>query len=161
MRPTFPLSVVMERITTHNRWQSETWQLAGLLPPMEGDAAQVLIDREGLKQVRHPGLAIELFKDEGEGYYLNLVSPAPCVFVAWRLDEASGEAIPKFVTVSYNEAARWMDAQEKVESVPMPDDVEAALRAWVEANYQPPQKKQRIRPNSFQSREGRYKGDLK
>jgi Protein of unknown function (DUF3305) len=64
------------------------------------------------------------------------------------------------VTLSYNEAARWMDAQEKVERVPMPAALHETLSAWVEANYKPPEKKQRIRPKSFESKEGRYKGRM-
>jgi hypothetical protein len=160
MRPTFPLSIVMERIAVESRWQREKWQLAGVLPAFDAPAPVVWVDRTGLKQVRHPGFAVELFKDEAEGYFLNVVAPEPRVFVLWRMDEATNEAAPKFVTVSYNEAARWMDAQETVESVAMPPDLLDAIRAWVEANYQPPEKKQRIRPKSFESREGRYKGGL-
>ena len=64
------------------------------------------------------------------------------------------------VTLSYDEAARWMDAQEKVESVAMPPDIHAALSEWVQENYQPPQKKQRIRPKSFESKDGRYKSGM-
>jgi hypothetical protein len=64
------------------------------------------------------------------------------------------------VTLSYNEAARWMDAQEKVESVPMPENIFSELVEWVETNYRPPEKKPRIRPKSFESKDGRYKGRL-
>jgi hypothetical protein len=160
MRTKFDLSVVMEKIATGNRWQSEKWQLAGVLPPMEGDTPLVLIRREGLTQVRHPGFAVELYPDEAEGYFLNVVAPDPRVFVAWRLDEAGLEARPHLVTLSYNEAARWMDAQETVESVAIPPDMLAILREWVQAHYKPPEKKQRVRPKSFESKEGRYKGGL-
>lgn len=158
-RPTFPLSVVMERIATENRWQSEKWQLAGVLPPMD-EVRSVLVDRPGLLQVRHGGLAAELFKDEAEGYYLNVVSPDPRLFVAWRMDESAVEAVPHRVTLSYNEAARWMDAQETVESVTLPPDILSDLSQWVQANYTPPEKKQRVRPQSFESKEGRYRGGM-
>lgn len=159
-RPAFPLSIVMERIATENRWQSEKWQLAGVLPG-EAEPRTVLVDRPGLLQIRHGGFAAELFKDEAEGYYLNVVAPEPRVFVAWRLDEEANEARPHLVTLSYNEAARWMDAQESVESVPVPPDLLAALAEWVQANYTPPEKKQRVRPKSFESKEGRYRGGMK
>jgi uncharacterized protein YceH (UPF0502 family) len=49
-----------------------------------------------------------------------------------------------------------MDAQEKVDHVPMPEPIMAALDQWVQQNYEPPKKKQRIRPKSFESKEGRY-----
>lgn len=160
-KKSFKVSVVMERIATGNRWQSEKWQLAGVLPgDDQASAPRTLVDRDGLLQRLHPGFSMTIFPDEAEGYFLNVTAPEPRVFVMWRMNEDETEAIPHTVTLSYNEAARLMDAQEKVESVAMPDDVFAELVEWVEANYKPPEKKQRIRPKSFESKEGRYKGGL-
>ena len=45
----------------------------------------------------------------------------------------------------------------KVEGIAMPADILSALSAWVAENYEPPVKKQRIRPKSFESKDGRYK----
>ena len=155
------ISVVMERIAINNRWQSEKWQLAGVLPD-DGSATEprILMEREGLLHKLYPGFVLTVFADEGEGYYLNVTAPAPKVFVTWRVDEDGVSIYPHLVTLSYNEAARWMDAQENVESVAMPPDIQAALSAWVQENYQPPQKKQRIRPKSFESKDGRYKSGM-
>ena len=158
---TFAISVVMERIAINNRWQSEKWQLAGVLPD-DGSVTEprILMEREGLLHKLYPGFELTVFRDEGEGYYLNVTAPAPKVFVTWRVDEDGVSIYPHLVTLSYNEAARWMDAQENVESVAMPPDIQAALSAWVQENYQPPQKKQRIRPKSFESKDGRYKSGM-
>ena len=151
----------MEKIAIDNRWQREKWQLAGVLPDDQSQSEpRVLIEREGLLQKIHPGFSLVIFNDEGEGYYLNITSPEPRVFVTWRMNENDTEAIPHLLTLSYNEAARWMDAQEKVDSVPIPEDIFSELVAWVEANYQPPMKKERIRPKSFESKDGHYKGGL-
>ena len=157
----FAISVVMERIAINNRWPSEKWQLAGVLPD-DGSATEprILMEREGLLHKLYPGFVLTVFADEGEGYYLNVTAPAPKVFVTWRVDEDGVSIYPHLVTLSYNEAARWMDAQENVESVAMPPDIQAALSAWVQENYQPPQKKQRIRPKSFESKDGRYKSGM-
>ena len=58
--------------------------------------------------------------------------------------------MPRYVTVSYDEASRWLDGGAQVDPVPMP----AAMRAWlvefVEQNYRP-QPKKRLRPQSFLS----------
>ena len=160
-KPSFPVCVVMEKIAIDNRWQREKWQLAGVLPDDRSqNAPRVLIEREGLLQIIHPGFSLVIFNDEGEGYYLNITSPEPRVFVTWRMNESDTEAIPHLLTLSYNEAARWMDAQEKVDSVPIPEDIYSELVAWVEANYQPPMKKERIRPKSFESKDGHFKGGL-
>ncbi len=157
----FLIAVVMERIAIDNRWQSEKWQLAGVLPDDARDgAARTLIDRDGLLQKIHPGFSTSIFADEAEGYYLNITSPEPRAFVMWRMNEDETEGLPHSVTLSYNEAARWMDAQEKVDSAPMPENIFSELVEWVEANYRPPEKKQRIRPKSFESKDGRYKGKL-
>ena len=151
----------MERIAINNRWLSEKWQLAGVLPD-DGSTTEprVLMEREGLLHKLYPGFVLQVFRDEAEGYYLNVTGPAPKVFVTWRTDENGVEIYPHLVTLSYNEAARWMDAQEKVESVAMPRDIHAALSDWVQQNYQPPMKKQRIRPKSFESKDGRYKSGM-
>ena len=160
-KKSFPISVVMERVATFNRWQSEKWQLAGVLPDdRSATGPRILIEREGLLQRRHPGYLLVLHADEGEGYYLNITSPEPRVFVTWRMTDDESDAVPHLVTLSYNEAARWMDAQEKVDSVAIPEDIYAELVEWVQANYQPPEKKQRIRPKSFESKDGRYKGGM-
>jgi hypothetical protein len=162
----FLISVVMERIAVNSRWQSEKWQLAGVLPD-DGSSTEprILMEREGLLHKLYPGFVLTVFVDEGEGYYLNITAPEPKIFVTWRVDERDGadkDAIyPHIVTLSYNEAARLMDAQEKVESVAMPADMLAALSDWVSENYQPPVKKQRIRPASFESKDGRYKGGMR
>jgi len=41
----------------------------------------------------------------------------PRVFVMWRMEQE--RAVPQFVTVSYDEASRWMDGGEQVDSVAM------------------------------------------
>lgn len=160
----FPVSVVMERVAVQNRWVSERWQLAGVLPePPDVDTAsgpKILVDRTGLKQVLFSGFSAVVYPDEAEGYFLNVTSTEPRIFVMWRLSEDEIEATPHSVTLSYNEAGRWMDAQEKVDSVDIPDNIFSALVAWVQENYRPPEKKERIRPRSFESREGRYKAKL-
>ena len=53
-----------------------------------------------------------------------------------------------------------MDAQEKVERVAMPAEMLLALSDWVQQNYEPPVKKQRQRPKSFESKDGRYDANL-
>jgi hypothetical protein len=97
----------------------------------------------------YPGFTVELFKDEGEGYYLNLTSGAPVWFVMWRCDpDDPSLAWPETVSVSYNEAGRWLDAQERVDNVPLPGEVLAWLQAFADEHYRPEAKK-RKRPASF------------
>jgi hypothetical protein len=95
----------------------------------------------------HPGFSIELFRDEAEGYYLNISAEQAFAFVVWRSED--GIPAPASVTLSYNEAARMMDAQEQVDGVPLPPELHDWLAGYVVQHYKPEPKK-RSRAPSFQ-----------
>jgi hypothetical protein len=147
--PNLAVAVVMERTRLDNRWQAEKWEPIGVLPDTQedGSAPRLLRDDALRAQWLHPGFTLELFHDESEGYYLNLASPQPYVFVNWL--EESGAGVPKLVTVSYNEAARMMDGGARVDGVPMPTEWVPWLEEYVKKHYVPEPKKKRIRPPSF------------
>jgi hypothetical protein len=150
-RPAVDVAVVMQRETAPNPW--EAWRHA----PVEvvahedafGSTPRVLRDDGRVLRTLHPGFRVELFKDECEGYHLNLSSGAPVWFVMWRSDdEEPSRAWPETVSLSYNEAGRWLDAQERVDNLPLPADVRDWLQAFTDAHYRPETKK-RSRAASF------------
>jgi hypothetical protein len=145
--PVFPMAVIMERRALVNRWQTHSWQAIGIIPD-PGDAAvpRMLLQDSARTQWLHGGFELKLYRDEAENYYLNLSAAHPCVFVIRRVEEDM--AVPKFVTVSYGEAARFMDASEEVDSVPMPRDMCDWLGEFVSQHYEP-EPKRRSRPPSF------------
>jgi hypothetical protein len=147
--PVLAVAVVMERTPLANRWRSEKWEPIGVVPDTNepGAAPRVLMDNSSRAQWLHPGFKLELFHDEAEGYYLNLHSPRPYVFVNWLEDAGAG--VPRSITVSYNEAARQMDGGAQVDGVPIPPEWISWLAEYVEKHYKPEPKKQRIRPPSF------------
>ena len=147
-KPTFPLAVVMQRRPAKSQWAETVWEPWGVLVGHPEGAARLLLERDGLAQWVHPGFALELHRDEAEGYYLNVSTTTPRVFVLWRMEGDQG--LPLQVTASYNEASRWMDAGHSVDSVAMPADVFAWVGDYVEKNYRPEPKK-RIKPRSFRS----------
>jgi hypothetical protein len=151
-RPTRKISVVLQREAVESRWESHRWQLHGVVPDVGGEARTIHEDRATLHRL-FPGLDITLFRDEAEGYYLNVDSEVPSVFVALRTDEATGEPYAFQATLSYNEAARWMDGGEKVERAPAWPELIAWMGQWVEDNYRPDVKKRR-KPRSFEGKEG-------
>ena len=145
--PVFCIAVIIERRALNNRWQNEKWEAIGVIPdPGDAAAPRLLLQDERGAQWLHGGFRLELFRDEAENYYLNLSTPQPVVFVVRRMD--GDMAVPKFVTVSYGEAARFMDSDEQVDSVPMPRDMCDWLGEFVNNNYKPEPKK-RSRPPSF------------
>jgi hypothetical protein len=151
--PSLRVAVQLERQRQPNRW--EDWRFVLREVTLDagqfGDEPRVLRDDGQVCQTLYPGFEVALFHDEGEGYYLNLSSGAPVWFVMWRVDdEDPSKAWPERVTLSYHEAGRLLDAQEKVDNLPLPPEAIEWLQAWTDANYRP-EVKQRRRPASFKA----------
>jgi hypothetical protein len=146
-KPSFPISVVMQRRALESRWADHVWEPIGVLARRseEGEPRK-LVEEGGLQQWLHPGFLLVLHRDECEGYYLNVSAPAPRVFILWRAEE--GNAVPLEVTVSSEEGGRWLDGGHSVDGVPMPPEIFAWVGDYVERNYRP-QPKKRIKPRSF------------
>ena len=153
-RPTQKIAILLEREAVESRWETHRWEVLGVVPDVGGEARTILDTPQSLRRL-FPGFEVTLFRDEAEGYYLNVSSDAPSVFVSVRLDEA-GDMYPFLATLSYNEAARWMDGGEKVERTVVWPELAAWMGQWVEDNYRPEPKK-RQRPKSFEGKEGRLR----
>ena len=152
-RPTCPVAVVIERQRQPNAWEAWRFRIAEVVIDEGGfgDAPRLLRDDGRTASTLYPGLSVTLHRDESEGYYLNLTSGAPVWFVMWRIDdEDPSRAWPELVTLSYNEAGRLLDAQERVDNLPLPDELCAWLQAFVDEHYRP-EPKQRRRPQSFKA----------
>jgi len=159
----FSVDVLMERVPLDNRWASEKWQPSAVIPNGAGRTTPGPPERiaEGSAGTtwRFPGLAIELHPSEAEGFFLNLTSDTPVVFVMWRLGDSVAEPVarPLIVTLSYNEAGRFMDGGERVDPVPMPEPVRAFLAAYVAEHYKPEPKRKVKRNDPF--RDGAFVRD--
>ena len=147
------VAVLIEEQREPNAWEAWRFRIEDVVldEGQYGTASRVLRD-DGRNLLRlHPGLAVALHRDEAEGYYLNLSSGAPVWFVMWRADDADpSRAWPELVTLSYDVAGRLLDAQERVDNVPLRGAPLAWLQAYTEANYKPEPKK-RSRPPSFRA----------
>lgn len=145
------VAVVMQRTPLANRWQPCQWKPAeltidALLPD---GIARCVRDDPGDTRWLFSGFDIRLFSDEAEGYFLNIDSPAPCWFVMWRIEDINGAeiAVPKQITLSYNEAARLMDGGEQVDTLPATSEVIAHLAEFVQQHYRPEPKRKRRKPS--------------
>lgn len=148
-KPSRRVAVVMQRRPIVNRWQSEVWEPLAVVDGYEQEGEpRLLVEDAGAQQWLHSGFSIVLHRDEAEGYYLNASSGSPRVFVLWRMDEEANRALPLDVTVSYNEAGRWLDGGHFVDGVDMSPDMFVWMGEYVEANYRPEPKK-RKKPQSF------------
>ncbi|HYH43439.1 MAG TPA: DUF3305 domain-containing protein [Burkholderiales bacterium] len=152
----YALAVVMQRTVLDNRWASEQWEAKGVVRDQAeaGSAPRVIVERDDMSQMLFPGYRLQLSRDEAEGYYLNLTSPEPKVFVLWRDEE--GVARPDRITVSYGEGTRWADSGEQVDGVPIPSELLPWMAAFVDANFRPePPKKKRYASSKDRGRMGR------
>lgn len=147
------IAVVMQRRPLNNRWQPFQWRLLDVLEdvlPQQMPLRRLLDDPDDLRLLFN-AFEVRLYRDEAEGYFLNISSPQPCWFVMWRLEdseEADAQiAVPKTVTLSYNEAARLMDGGEQVESVPASPAITEAMAAFVRDHYKPEPKKKTRKPS--------------
>ena len=150
-RPAVQVAVVMEHEAQPNRWEEWQHRVAEVVLQESVFGGEPRLLREDGKLARwlYPGFELQLFADEAEGYYLNLTSESPVWFVMWRVDEDDpSRALPEAVSLSYNEAGRWLDAQEHVDNVPLDAELCAWLQAFTDEHYRP-EPKQRKRPASF------------
>jgi len=145
-KPSFAIAVVMQRRPVKSRWADSMWEPHGVLAD-PGGAARLLREADGVTQWLYPGFKLVLHKDELEGYYMNVSAPEPRVFILWRME--GDNALPVEVTVSSDEAARWLDGGHSVDGVAIPPAVFAWVGEYVENNYRP-QPQKRIKPRSFQ-----------
>ena len=149
----FPVAVVMDCVPVGGRWACEQWRPSAVVPlAVDPPDAGIQTDEiAGTTQWRFSPLWIELHRSEGEGYWLNLTSPAPKAFVMWRAgDEGVRPAVrPHAVTVSYNEAARMLDAGEQVDGVALAPELHAWMKPFVDANYTPQPRRKTRRNDPF------------
>jgi hypothetical protein len=152
----YALAVIMQRTVLANRWATEQWEAKGVVRDTgeAGAAPRVIVECENLMQMLFTGHRLRLSRDEAEGYYLNLTSPEPKVFILWRPEE--GLARPERLTVSYGEGTRWADSGEQVDGVAIPEDLLPWMAQFVEAHYRPePPKKKRYASSRDEGRMGR------
>ena len=152
----YALAIIMQRTVLANRWGTEQWEARGVVrePADAGNAPRVIVETGRMTQMLFPGYRLTLARDEAEGYYLNLTSPEPKVFVLWR--DRDGTATPERLTVSYGEGTRWADSGEQVDGVAIPQDLLPWMARFVEAHYRPePPKKKRYASSRDEGRMGR------
>ena len=130
------IGVIMQRRSLENRWASEAWSAVGVVPQSGVDTGVHMLAASAERDTYLvPGLRLELFPDEDEGYFENAMAPDPKVFIKWRMHD--GRAIPVMASVSYAEGTRMFDCGEAADGVPMPGDIHAWLLAYLQAHYQP------------------------
>lgn len=136
-----PVAAVLVRRPSRSQWASESWSVAGVVA---GEVAATLdttpraIHSDG-EETRYlcGGLTLQLHRDEGASYHHNLTTEAPSVFVICRESDHSSAPQPFLTTVSYDEAAAYLEGGDEVYPVPMPPEVYRWVESYVLAHYVP------------------------
>lgn len=148
-RISVPVAVVLERrIDPERKWGYPVWRVHGILTgegitALGGDSV-VEVDGNTSRFI-HTGFTLDLYKDGGEGYWYNLLSDKPHLFVVCEGEYGAREIRPMLVTANQDEASGHMEADDMVLSAPMPEEITELLERYVISHYQPQIKRKRKR----------------
>ena len=142
-----PVAVLMQRRTLDHRWVDTAWSAAAVISNPAGHTTQQTLEHtDKIHLYLVPGLTLELHRDENDGYFENWIAPEPKVFVMWRMQHEL--AMPITASVSYGEGTRMLDSGESGDGVPMAPDIYQWLTDYLQAHYQPPERKRMKRSQS-------------
>lgn len=152
-RFTIAVAVVIARsVNPASKWGYPAWQLSAILAGAElrnGNPVQKLKihDDGAVQRFFHGGLQLNLYKDGSEGYWYNLLSEQPFLFVVCEGEQGACEIAPMYVTANQDEAIGHLESEDIVLSAPMPVEIRELLERYVVNHYQPAQHKKRKRKN--------------
>lgn len=148
-RLSLPVAVVLERfIDPAKKWSYPEWRVHGILtgadiPAVDGPR-HVEVDPHTRHSI-HTGYTLDLFKDGSEGYWYNLLSERPYLFVVCEGDYSARDIRPMIVTANQDEANGHLESDDVVLSATMPGEIVALLERYVIAHYQPEIRRKRKR----------------
>lgn len=134
---TMPLGIVVERRRGVTAWAEWSWRPVSVIPgagPVD-PPGRVLMEGEGWTHSHAVTLTLELFRTDTEGYRLNLSQDPPRLWVVMRPGADGEELVPAIVTASAHEGEGYQVGSDVVETVPMPAEVIALVRDFVEQHH--------------------------
>ena len=133
-----PVSVVMEKRPSNHAWVDFSFDAVGVIT---GDHLQDRQERkihalDGVERFIYSGLSVQLFEDECESYYHNLMSPQPgCYVVAEATDDDNEVPKPYLVSLSFDEVHAYLEGDENVYAVEIPPELYKWTEAFVLTHY--------------------------
>ena len=144
-----PVAVVLQRtIARAKRWAVPQWEVFAVVTgehiPRHDQA--LLIHDDGIhRRYLRGGMVLHLYKDGTEGYWYNLLSERPYLFVVCDGEQGDSEVQPAFITANQDEANGYMESDRLVLAAPMPAQICDILERYVISHYHPAKKKKRKR----------------
>lgn len=147
----FPVSVIMQKKLSDNAWLDEIWEAVGITVGNQGDIdiaqeekTKVIFQQEGITQYLNTGFYLELFADECESYYYNLISDNPrCFIIAEQND--NDVPVPFLVSLSFDAAHSYLEGDETIYAVDLPAELYRWSEAFILQHYAPERKIKRKR----------------
>ena len=132
------IAVVMEKQPSSHLWADFRYDAIGVVvrdDDTESSVSSIYQDGE-TEQLLVTGLTLRLHLDECESYYHNLMSPEPgCFIVASQPDDSDDMPLPYLVSLSFDEVHAYLEGDEQIYSVPIPEQLYQWAEAYVLTNY--------------------------
>ncbi|MDQ7069628.1 MAG: DUF3305 domain-containing protein [Rhodobacterales bacterium] len=135
-----PLGIVIRKTPAVTRWAKWNWEVVAVLPGSTiADWRELRRDGDAI-EYHAATLDLELWRGETEAYLTGLSSRIPMIYVVLREArnaESAQEIDVLMVTASPYEAQDYEESgDEIVGTVPMPEGVNAWIRAFIEAHHE-------------------------
>ena len=144
-----PIAVILNRtIDSSKKWAYPSWSVYAVVTGenIQGHDQRVTVHDDGqTKRYFWGGLNLQLFKDGSEGYWYNLLSDSPYLFVVCNGELSDRQIEPRYVTANQDEATGHLEAEDLVLSIHMPSAIRDVLERYVICHYKPVKKKKRKR----------------
>ena len=127
-----PIEVIMEKRPSQHVWVDYSYKVIGVVSSESPEEQEVkrIHRNQGVEHYQFSGLQLNLFADECESYYHNLMSPQPgCFIVAGETESPNEMPVPYLVSLSFDEVHAYLEGDETVYAVDIPPE----LYKWTEA----------------------------
>lgn len=158
------VAVIMEKKPSTHPWADYAYQALGVV--MRGgeedkSVTRVYQNNDGVEHYLVTGLVIELFEDECESYYHNLMSPEPGCFIVAEQPEYDEMPVPYLASLSFDEVHSYLEGDEQVYAVEIPRELYQWAEAYVLTHYVPIKKTKRKLKNWRESEKPARAGENK
>ena len=134
------VGVVVERRESESRWVDEVWMPVGVIPAYPaGEHWQLMREAGRVKAYLARVVSLSLHRAEVEAYKLNLSEPMPKVFIV-MMPHGEGDfpyEVELATCAPYEAESYLMEGEEIVEPVPMPPELIAWVKDFIDGHYQP------------------------
>ena len=148
-----PVSVILQRtIDRSKKWVLPQWKVFAVVAGehisqnvLDNDQPLLIHDDGIHSRYFRGGMVLHLYKDGTEGYWYNLLSDPPYLFVVCDGEQGDREVEAAFITANQDEANGYMESDRLVLSAPMPAKICDFVERYVISHYRPKTRKKRER----------------